>query len=364
MSFLKQELKSRKLPELLCRMDGTVVKDKEAWQGRREEIKEILCREFAGFPCAFPLQVTGESVKRDENAYGGKAVTTWIDIRCKSLFAYVSFPCTVTVPKGVKQAPVFVYISFTPAIADGIGEEIIDNGFAIANLYYQDVTSDKDDNFTSGAARFCTRNPYDSWGKLQMWGWAAARVVDVLEQMEGNGTEIDCGRIAVMGHSRLGKAALLAGAMDERFSLTVSNDSGGGGAALFRKKTGELIRNLAGKGSRFWFCGNFFNYIDRENELPFDQHFLLAMMAGRHLYVCSASQDDWADPVSEFLCCAAASKAFEVCGQNGLVCADKYPAPGEVFHDGDIGYHLREGTHYLGRDDWRLVMEYRRQHEV
>ncbi len=356
-----QELQKRNLPSLLRFLDGSQVTNSEQWQKRREEIKEILCREFAGFPCTFPLTVVGEEVKKEENAYGGKAVTTTFDIRIRSPFSYVSFPCTLTVPKGVQKAPVFVYLSFTPAIADGLGEEIIDNGFAIANLYYQDVTADKEDCFSSGVARFCSRNPYDSWGKLQMWGWAASRVVDVLKQLEET---IDCEKITVMGHSRLGKAALLAGAMDERFSLTVSNDSGGGGAALFRQKTGERIRNLYGKGSRFWFCGNFFQYIDREDELPFDQHFLLAMMAGRHLYVCSASLDDWADPVSEFLSCVAASEAFEVNGQRGLCCEDSYPKPGAVFHEGEIGYHLRGGTHHLGRDDWHQVMEYRRRHRV
>ena len=155
-----------------------------------------------------------------------------------------------------------------------------------------------------------------------------------------------------------------AGAMDARYSLTISNDSDAGGIALYRGKTGERIENLAGKESRFWFCGNLMNYINKEEELPFDSHYLAALIAPRHLYVASADQDDWADPRSEFLACAAASEAYESYGVSGLVTPDRYPEPGECLHEGRIGYHLRKGTHYLGRFDWHRFMEYRKKHDI
>lgn len=167
-----------------------------------------------------------------------------------------------------------------------------------------------------------------------------------------------------MGHSRLGKTALLAGALEERFSLTIVVQSGAGGAALFRGKTGEQIENLYGKGSRLWFNGNFFKYREKVEELPFDQHFLLALAAPRHLYVSSAAEDDWADPKSEFLSCVAAGEAYAFLGEKGLVHHGSFPKPGEYFHDGRIGYHLRCGTHYLSRDDWKMIMDYRDRHQV
>lgn len=185
-------------------------------------------------------------------------------------------------------------------------------------------------------------------------------MLDVLLEDE----RIDEKRIAVMGHSRLGKTALAAGAFDSRFSLTVSCQSGAGGAALFRGKSGEQIENLYGKGSRLWFDGNFFEFLGKIEELPFDQHFLLALMAPRHLYVCSATEDAWADPPSEYLGCAAADPAWKCLGYKGFVGKDGYPEAGEAFHEGEIGYHLRKGTHYLSREDWKLIIEYRKRHQV
>ena len=102
--FLKRELEVRKLPSLLTMESGFSVQSKEDWEKLREEIKSLLCREFAGFPCTFPLETEGAVVKTDENAFGGKAVTKTVDVRVKSPFSYVSFPCTVTIPKGMEQA--------------------------------------------------------------------------------------------------------------------------------------------------------------------------------------------------------------------------------------------------------------------
>lgn len=250
-------------------------------------------------------------------------------------------------------------MGFGNEVADGIGEEVIDNGFAIAHINYQDIVPDKADDFQNGLGTFCKRNPFDGWGKLGMWAYGASRVTNfLLTRMD-----IDENRIAVMGHSRLGKTALWCGALDQRFSLIVSIESGGGGAALFRGKTGEHLVHLKGEVSRIWFCGNLFAYVDREEELPFDQHFLLAMAAPRHLYVASATEDDWADPHAELLGCVAASEAYRVYGKSGFICPDEVQ-PGVGYHEGCIGYHVRKGTHFLSREDWQQVFAYRRRHHV
>lgn len=447
---IEKELERRKLPELLLFPDGSKVKSAEDWEKRKGQIREILFREFAGFSPAFPVVTKGEVGVRDENAYGGKAVREKILLSFRTPFNAFAFSFELFVPKrGEKgKKPLFLYLGFTQTPADGPGEEIIDNGFALAHISYQEIAPDKNDSFANGLGTFCTRNPYDSWGKLGMWAYGASRAADYL----CGRPELDAGRMAVMGHSRLGKAALLCGAMDERFSLTVSNDSGAGGAALFRGKCGERISDLTGNACAHWFCGNFASYAGREEELPFDQHFLLALTAPRYLYVASASEDSWADPMSEFLSCAAASPVFEICGsqrgdaveaakgqvasavaeaaksqgasaaaevagsrgessaaeavrsqgvsaadENAVgqhkssaseACVTQYPCRGLVLegaaweggmpfliekglelpvkplHEGHIGYHLRQGTHHLGREDWQHVMEFRRKHEI
>ena len=227
---IEKELERRKLPELLSFPDGSEVRSAEDWEKRKAQIREILGREFAGFSPVFPVVTRGEVGVRDENAYGGKAVREKILLNFRTPFNIFSFSFELFVPKGGenRKKPLFVYLGFTQTPADGPGEEVIDNGFALAHISCQEIAPDKNDGFANGLGTFCTRNPYDSWGKLGMWAYGASRAAD---HLSGH-PEIDAGRMAVMGHSRLGKAALLCGAMDERFSLTVANDSGAGGAAL------------------------------------------------------------------------------------------------------------------------------------
>lgn len=355
-----EDLIMRNLPDVLQYKDGSKVSDKNEWSKRREEIAEIITREFTGASPAFPLEVKGEVVKTDENCYGGKAVKQTIHLQIKSPFSHFAFPFDLCVPKIVDKPPVFLNLSFTPVVGDGLGEEIIDHGFAIANVYYQDIAPDKEDNFYGGAGRFCTRNNYDSWGKVAMWAWGASRIMDYLLELDC----IDHKRIGVAGHSRLGKTALVCGAFDERFSIVISNNSGGGGAALFRGKKGEGIADLKKGLARTWFCGNFYEYSHDTDALPFDQHYLLSLIAPRKLYVSSASMDEWADPISEYLACVAASPVYEVLGEKGLIHNNAYPNTEEVYHKGSIGYHLREGTHHMGRYDWNCIMEYRKLHNV
>ena len=354
--MLYGELRKRELPDCFTFLDGNKITSIEEWKLRKREIIELFRHNVFGYLPNLEPTVKGVTQKMDSNSLGGKANHSLVEIQIKTLNGYFSFPCDLIIPKNVEKPPVFLYISFSPNLVhDNLPlEEIIDSGFAVASFYYQDIVPDKDDNFMNGLGLLGERNRFDSWGKIAMWAWAASRIMDYLMTLDS----IDNQRIAIMGHSRLGKTALWCGANDERFSLVVSNNSGAGGAALFRGKIGEQIKDLV-KVFPYWFNGNFKTYINREDKLPLDQHFLLSMIAPRYLYVCSAKEDDWADPKSEFLSCVAASPVYKLYSLDGLVSDNSYPKINEALHIGEIGYHLRKGTHFLGRDDWKNIIEFR-----
>ena len=167
--------------------------------------------------------------------------------------------------------------------------------------------------------------------------------------------DLDCA--VVCGHSRLGKTALLAAATDERFTFAYSNESGCSGAAVTRGKQGEHISDIC-TNFPYWFCENYTQYREREDSLPFDQHYLIASIAPRRVCIGSAAEDLWADPAAEQLCCFAASPAFET----GFDCPDRPAAVGEAFFGGHIGYHLRSGQHFFSREDWQRIMQFVRIH--
>ena len=176
-------------------------------------------------------------------------------------------------------------------------------------------------------------------------------------------SEVDAENIAVAGHSRLGKTALLCAAQDERVKFVFVNDSGCGGAALEQTKHegGETIAVMA-QNFPYWFCENRSKYAESTEKIPFDQHFLIAAAAPRYVAIGSASLDSWADPYSEQLGGAAASPAWEICGKKGLV-APEAPAPvGAAYQDGCISYHLRDGIHFFGRGDWLQYMAFMEKH--
>ncbi|MCL2264753.1 MAG: hypothetical protein FWC22_01815 [Treponema sp.] len=327
----------------------------DRWNERRKQIINILCEEAYGFLPPAPKKTEWTICETDNEFCAGKAplkkVLLNITLTNNNLF---TLPVNAVIPANVKNAPFFVYISFSPNVPDKFlpCEEIIDSGFGILSFFYEDAASDNAD-FSSGLPAALGLNDNSSCGKIAVWAWAALRVMDYAYSL----AELDKNRAAVAGHSRLGKTALLAGALDTRFKYIISNNSGCCGAALSRSKKGETIRNIT-DAFPYWFKSGFNKFADNEDKLPFDQHFLIAASAPRNVYVSSAEDDTWADPNSEFIGCKNAGGIWTKLGYQGLVVDDNKPVTGKLYHAGEVAYHVRSGGHYLGREDWRNFMKY------
>lgn len=321
----------------------------------RHEMLDILQREVYGY---LPPKPDALSFRAEEgtipNFCAGKASLFHVEAHCTVGKKDCSFPFHCALPTDGEKHPFFVLLNFRDDIPDRYipVEELIDNGFAVIFGYYKDVTGD-DENWSSGiAAALCANTPRQGTdpGKIAMWAWALQRMMDYAQTLEDH-LDLGCG--IVCGHSRLGKTALLAAATDSRFAFAYSNDSGCTGAALSRGKQGETVRDICTRFP-YWFCENYKQYMDREEELPLDQHFLAAAIAPRHVLIGSGSEDLWADPASEYLCCVAAGPAFP----GGFRCEDRLPEVGEEFLEGHIGYHLRKGPHYFSRTDWLKLIKF------
>jgi hypothetical protein len=235
-------------------------------------------------------------------------------------------------------------------------EALVGRGFGMATAYCGDIFPDRADGRPDSVLVSLGRPvdgalPPDEPGAIGAWAWGLSRILDWLVTLP----EVDPARVAVVGHSRLGKTALWAGACDERFAMVVSNNSGCGGAALSRRNFGETVAVIT---ERFphWFCPAFAGYAGRERELPCDQHTLLAMAAPRPLYVSSATEDLWADPRGEFLAAVAASPAWRLFGLEGLDAAVP-PRPDESIGD-RVGYHTRTGAHDILLEDWTFFTDF------
>ena len=334
----------------------------DEWKSIREQYKQFFCENVYGLPLPQPTSLHFEVSDPDQPRFcAGLGITYPVTAHATLCGTEVSFPFRVCLPKGDQPVPFFVLSNFYGELSNWYFpiEEIIDRGFGVIYAYYKDVTSD-DGDFTNGISKAIypmgsENRAKNSSGKIQMWAWANSRMLDYAL----TNPRFDPNRAAVMGHSRLGKTALVTGMMDERFRYVISNNAGCAGDALTKKKVGEHIEDIT-RVFPYWFCPAYREkYVTLDGDtgvMDFDQHMLMATIAPRVLMVGSAMEDLWADPESQKLCCFAADTAWKNLGVPGFIAPDAPPTVGEDDHEGNLCYHYRAGVHFLSRLDWCAYM--------
>lgn len=338
------------------------------WKARRAEILELFQEHVYGRSPGRPERLRYEMVDENGRAMDGAATLKRVAVISSQQGREHRFELTIFLPNGRAGAvPIFLLLNnrppsnTDPTRTERSGfwpaEELIARGYGIAALQVGALAPDDEERYREGVIRLFEgdttgRRPAWAWAALAAWGWGASRAMDYFE----TDPAIDSRRVAVVGHSRGGKAALWAGAEDERFALVVSNDSGEGGAALTRRDFGETLGRIT-SAFPHWFAANYKDYTRREDDLPVDQHMLIALMAPRAVYVASADQDLWADPRGEFLSLAHASPVFALWGDPEIAPEDMPPLERPLIR-GRRGYHIRPGTHNLTPYDWQRFVDF------
>lgn len=355
------------------------------WTSQRVELLTLFAAQIYG-PVPDPDVNMTVNVVEQVEALEGLAMRKQLKVTLARGEDSKSFNVLLYLPRSVTSAPVFLGLNFdgnhtthadpdieitsawvrnrpgtgvTDNVASALGrgsqdyrwpyKEVVERGYGVATVYYGELAPDDPKVWREGLHTLIESD--QELSAIGVWAWGLSRILDALVK----DPRVDPDRIAVLGHSRLGKAALWAGANDTRFGLVISNNSGAMGAALSRRRFGETV-GIISTIFPHWFVPSFKRYAQREDQLPIDQHQLLALIAPRPVYVASAQQDLWADPRGEFLSLQEASKAYRAYGKADLS-GSGMPTVGRGIQS-SAGYHLRQGSHDITLEDWNRFMRF------
>jgi hypothetical protein len=358
------------LPEILTTSRNLAVTDKASWENiRRHEILALFKNEVYG---QMPNTYDSSSfifTNLTADAMKGKATLKQVEITVWKIGKAVKINLVYFVPNARKgPAPAFLLINnrdkkntdaarveiseFWPA------EMLIDSGYAIAAFHVSDLAPDNKEHYQDAVLQLYPEQMKVPNGMkaIGAWAWGAARVLDYFEL----DSDINAERVCVVGHSRGGKAALWAGAVDQRFAIVFSNNSGNSGAALSRRKFGETVKAI-NTSFPYWFTDNYKKYNDNEEALPVDQHMLISLIAPRPVYVTSATKDLWADPTGSYLSLLHAKKVYELYGKQSALSTEPPPMNTPIINS-ILGYHNREGIHNLTAYDWLNFIRFANYH--
>lgn len=386
----------KELPDPLKMQDGAPVKTADDWtKRRRPELKGLIQHYMYGVPPAAPDNLQAKVVRSDNQALGGKATVEEITLtfgpgdkgrinlllirpnanKAKApVFAGLNFNGNHTVLKDDKIALPTVWMRGTPgnkaAAADRgkevdvwCAEQLVDRGYALATAYYGDIDPDKDkdhQDWSDGVHPLYYKAgqkqpaPHE-WGSIAAWAWGLSRIVDHLAARD----DIDPKRIAAIGHSRLGKTALLAGALDERIAIVCPHQSGTGGCALSRDNDQETVKRI-NENFPHWFNDNFTQFNDQEEKLPFDQHSLMALCAPRPIFDTEGMQDTWANYDAAFRSLKRADPVHKLLGESGLKAGRPIEQDEEITAEnaGTLNQYRRDEKHVLNRGYWEKILNF------
>ncbi len=383
------------LPKLLVSNSGRVIQNSDEWKNiRRPEILELFNKYVYGRIPDSKLEINFRISKNFTNGLEGKAIQKEVIATFTNGVDTLEMNILIFLPKNIdKPVPLFLGMNFygnhtihpdtnititsnyvknnsdffitnNRATKSSRGvranrwpiERILERGYGIATIYYGDIDPDFDDGFKNGIHKLFNKTnkqkQLDEWGSISAWAYGLSSAMEYFEI----DNDIDENEIAVIGHSRLGKTALWAGAIDQRFSITISNNSGCGGAALSRRMHGETLKKI-NTSFPHWFCENFHQFNDKENELPIDQHMLISLIAPRPVYVGSAVEDQWADPKGEYISLFYSGPVYNLFGLESFK-SDALPEINQAKMIGNMGYHIRSGKHNLTKYDWEKYMDF------
>ncbi|MDB5248108.1 MAG: acetyl xylan esterase [Segetibacter sp.] len=379
------------LRDPLVMNNGNKVTGSKQWYSkRRKELIELFSHEMYGTSPARPANMTFKVFDVNKQALNGRATRKQVTVYFNGKTGGPQMDVLIYLPNNVPSpVPVILQLNFdgnhrinsdtgirlstswmepkaTGVVNNRATEAsrgnassgwdvdmILERGYGFATIYRGDIDPDYNDSFKNGVHSLYPelQGRGNNFSTVGAWAWGLSRAMDYLQTDK----DIDAKKVALFGFSRLGKAALWAGATDERFAIVISNQSGAGGAKLFHRGKGENIRRLCTVFPH-WFCSNFRKYIDKDTILPFDQHMVISLIAPRPVYIASAEEDKNSDPEGEFYSALAADPVYRFLGTEGLP-AKKMPALSEPI-PGRIAYHIRPGGHSIIQYDWEQYLHF------